>query len=160
MSNQWSENEISNVINMYGTCSFQFMASALSKSETSIKTKVISLQKDGILPEINKWTLNESLFLCDTFRIYSLDELTEALPHPRWAIEKRLSIITSSDQKQSGRPISAPEDSFIYENIHALGIKELAVHLNRPDTDIKYFIEKEIHLDKIHLDINELKSTF
>jgi endogenous inhibitor of DNA gyrase (YacG/DUF329 family) len=129
------------------------MATSLpAKTEQSIKNKALTLQREGILPEVNPWTLNEALFICDVFRIYSVEELHMMLNHPKWAIQSRIDILTATTQKLSRHPFSTPEHDFIIAKSPNLSVKEMAVFLNRSDEDIKNTLEQYVNLHKIPAD--------
>lgn len=153
MKPSWTDRELDFLAHNFGKMTFETMATSITaKTEAAIKSRALLMQKEGTLPEVNTWTLNEALFIYDVFRIYSVDELYMMLPHPKWAIQSRVDVLTSNVQKLSRHPIYPPEHDFIIANSPNLSVKEMAVYLNRSDVDVKNILEQYVSFHKISAD--------
>ncbi len=153
MKPSWTDRELDFLAHNFGKMTFETMATSITaKTEQAIKSKALALQKEGVLPEVNHWTLNEALFIYDVFRIYSVDELHMMLNHPKWSIQSRVDILTNNAQTLSHHPLSPPEHDFIVAKSPNLSVKEMAIYLNRSDADIKNTLEQYVNLHKLSAD--------
>lgn len=143
----WSQTEVEKLISLYGKYELPFIYSQLSKRTIpAIKNKIGHLQLSGAILEHNPWTLQECLFLLDTYRKYSVDEYAQMLPHPRWAIQKKIENITSSSNSFSDSQWSSLEDHFLIEKAANLSVKDMAIFCNRHEAEIEQRL-KDIGLE-------------
>jgi hypothetical protein len=157
----WSQEEISKLVRYYGRVKPQLLAESFDgRSVGAVKDRILHYQKSGILPEINDWTLEEALFLCDVYRLYSVEELHVYMQHPRWSIQRRLSIITDGSQPLSNTPWSSVEEKFLVEKITDLSIKEISVYLGRSDADVKARIDSLFAIGRTNVSSAKLKDFF
>ncbi len=157
----WSHDEISKLTRYYGRVKPQLLAESFDgRSVGAVKDRILHFQKSGILPEINPWTLEEALFLCDVHRLYSLEELHIYLQHPKWSVQRRLSIITDGSQVLSNAPWSAIEERFVVDNLTHLSIKEISVYLGRSDADVKARVDSLYALGRVNVTSTKLKDFF
>lgn len=157
----WTEQELTKLINAYGRVKpSSLVVSFPGRSAGAVKDRILHLQKAGVLPEQNIWTLEEILFLCDTYRYYSVEEFHMMLPHPKWAIQSRIGILTIGSQEQTVLPWSTAEESFLIHNLTSLSIKELSTYLHRSDADVKSRINTFFSMGLVNFDSSKLKDFF
>lgn len=157
----WSQEEISRLVRYYGRVKPQLLVESFDgRSVGAVKDRILHYQKSGILPETNDWTLKEALFLCDIYRLYTLEELHIYIQHPRWSIQRRLAIITEGSQTLSNTPWSSVEEKFLVEKITDLSIKEISVYLGRSDADVKVRIDSLFAIGRLSVGSATLKDFF